>query len=42
MHYWDDYFYFEIINPDTGEVLPEGEYGELVITTLEKDFPVVN
>lgn len=37
MHYWDDYFYFEIVNPETGEVLPEGEYGELVITTLEKE-----
>ena len=37
MHYWDDYFYFEIIDPNTGEVLPEGEFGELVITTLEKE-----
>lgn len=37
MHYWDDYFYFEIINPQTGEVLPDGEYGELVITTLKKE-----
>ena len=36
MHYWDDYLYFEIINPHTGEVLPEGEIGELVITTLKK------
>lgn len=25
MHYWDDYLYFEIINPRTGEVLPEGK-----------------
>lgn len=37
MHYWDDYFYFEIVDPDTGEVLPFGETGELVITTLEKE-----
>lgn len=37
MHYWDDYFYFEIIDPNTKEVLPEGEFGELVITTLEKE-----
>ena len=37
MHYWNDYFYFEIIDPDTGKVLPKGEYGELVITTLKKE-----
>jgi phenylacetate-CoA ligase len=37
MHYWDDYVYFEIINPHTGEILPEGEIGELVITTLKKE-----
>lgn len=37
MHYFDDYLYFEIINPKTGEVLPDGELGELVITTLRKD-----
>ncbi|NLY42973.1 MAG: phenylacetate--CoA ligase [Clostridiaceae bacterium] len=37
MHYWDDHLYFEIIDPDTGEVLPEGEFGELVITTLTKE-----
>jgi phenylacetate-CoA ligase len=36
MHYFDDYLYFEIINPKTGEVLPDGELGELVITTLKK------
>lgn len=36
LHYWDDYFYFEIIDPNTGENLPDGEYGELVITTLTK------
>lgn len=37
MHYWDDYFYFEIIDPDTGKVLPKGQLGELVITTLRKE-----
>lgn len=37
MHYWDDYFYFEIIDPKTGEVLPDGQIGELVITTLRKE-----
>ena len=37
MHYFDDYIYFEIIDPKTGEVLPDGELGELVITTLEKE-----
>lgn len=36
MHYWNDYLYFEIIDPQTGAVLPEGETGELVITTLRK------
>ncbi|MBD8029375.1 AMP-binding protein [Corynebacterium gallinarum] len=39
---WEDHFYPEIINPETGEVLPDGEYGELVITSLTKEaFPVV-
>lgn len=37
IHYWPDYVYFEIVDPTTGEVLPEGEYGELVITTLTKE-----
>lgn len=37
LHYFDDYLYFEIINPETGEVLPEGELGELVITTFRKE-----
>lgn len=36
MHYWDDYIYCEIIDPKTGVVLPEGQPGELVITTLRK------
>ena len=37
MHYFDDYLYFEVIDPKTGEVLPDGELGELVITTLKKE-----
>lgn len=37
MHYYDDYLYFEVIDSKTGEVLPEGEVGELVITTLRKE-----
>lgn len=37
MHYFDDFLYFEIIDPKTGEVLPDGELGELVITTLQKE-----
>ena len=34
IHYWDDYVYIEIINPETGEPVPDGETGEIVITTL--------
>jgi len=37
MHIWTDYLYFEIIDPKTGKILPEGEIGELVITTLCKE-----
>lgn len=37
MHYWDDYIYCEIVDPKTGAVLPDGEIGELVITTLKKE-----
>ncbi|MDL2298825.1 phenylacetate--CoA ligase, partial [Synergistaceae bacterium OttesenSCG-928-D05] len=37
MHYFTDYIYCEIINPETGQVLPEGEEGELVITTYRKE-----
>ncbi|MCX7773818.1 MAG: phenylacetate--CoA ligase [Clostridia bacterium] len=37
MHYFDDFLYFEIIDSETGEVLPDGEVGELVITTLKKE-----
>jgi len=39
---WEDHFYPEIINPETGEVLPDGSDGELVFTSLTKEaFPVV-
>ena len=37
MHYWSDHLLFEIIDPITGEQLPEGSLGELVITTLTKE-----
>lgn len=37
LHIWEDHFLPEIINPDTGEVLPDGEKGELVITTITKE-----
>ena len=37
MHIFDDYLYTEIIDPATGEVLPDGEEGEIVITTLVKE-----
>ena len=39
---WEDHFYPEIIDPDTGEVLPDGSEGELVFTTLSKEaLPVI-
>jgi phenylacetate-CoA ligase len=37
MHIFDDYLYLEIIDPETGKVLPDGEWGEIVITTLVKE-----
>ena len=37
MHYWDDYLYLEIIDPETGRNVPDGEWGEIVITTLVKE-----
>ncbi len=37
LHFNEDYFYPEIINPETGEVLPDGEKGELVITSLGRE-----
>ena len=42
LHFNEDHFLPEIINPETGEVLPEGERGELVLTTLTKEgLPVL-
>jgi len=39
---WEDHFYPEVINPETEEVLPDGEEGELVFTSLTKEaFPVI-
>ena len=41
-HVWEDHFYPEIVDPDTGEVLPDGEKGELVFTSLTKQaMPIV-
>ena len=37
MHYWDDYLYIEIIDPHTLKPVPDGEMGEIVITTLVKE-----
>lgn len=37
LHVWEDHFLLEIIDPDTQEVLPDGEKGELVITTITKE-----
>jgi phenylacetate-CoA ligase len=42
LHVWEDHFYPEVIDPVTGEVLPDGEEGELVLTTLTKQaMPVI-
>ncbi|MFJ5720870.1 phenylacetate--CoA ligase PaaK [Streptomyces sp. NPDC093149] len=42
LHIWEDHFYPEIVDPFTGEVLPEGEEGELVFTSLTKEaMPVI-
>jgi phenylacetate-CoA ligase len=42
LHIWEDHFYPEVIDPDTGKVLPDGEMGELVFTSLTKEaFPVI-
>ena len=42
LHIWEDHFYPEVIDPATGEVLPDGELGELVFTSLSKEaMPVI-
>src|SRR6201994_1340414 len=42
LHVWEDHFYPEVVDPDTGAVLPDGTIGELVFTSLTKEaFPVV-
>jgi phenylacetate-CoA ligase len=42
MYLWEDHFYPEVIDPQTGEVLPDGEKGELVFTSLSKEaMPVI-
>ena len=37
IHYWGDYYILEILDPDTLEPVPEGEWGEMVVTTLAKE-----
>ncbi len=42
MHLWEDFYIMEIINPDTGERLPDGEAGELVITHINREaMPII-
>jgi len=42
LHIWEDHFYPEVIDPETGALLPDGEKGELVFTSLTKEaFPVI-
>jgi phenylacetate-CoA ligase len=42
LHVWEDHFYPEIVDPETGAVLPDGEKGELVFTSLTKEaMPVI-
>jgi phenylacetate-CoA ligase len=42
LHIWEDHFYPEVIDPETGEVLPDGEMGELVFTSLTKQaLPII-
>jgi phenylacetate-CoA ligase len=42
LHVWEDHFYPEIIDPETGKALPDGEFGELVFTSLTKEaLPVI-
>ncbi|WP_341702810.1 phenylacetate--CoA ligase PaaK [Ferrovibrio sp.] len=42
LHIWEDHFYPEVINPETGEVVPDGQEGELVFTSLTKEaLPII-
>ncbi|MFD9900614.1 phenylacetate--CoA ligase PaaK [Mesorhizobium sp. NPDC059025] len=42
LHVWEDHFYPEVIDPETGEVVPDGEMGELVFTSLTKEaLPII-
>ncbi|MDG1470245.1 MAG: phenylacetate--CoA ligase [Ascidiaceihabitans sp.] len=42
LHIWEDHFFPEIINPETGEPVADGEQGELVVTSLTKEaFPII-
>jgi len=42
LHLWEDHFYPEVVDPETGAVLPDGEMGELVFTSLTKEaFPII-
>ena len=42
IHVWEDQYITEIINPETGEVVPDGEYGEIVFTSLNREaMPVI-
>ena len=42
LHIWEDHFFPEIINPETGELVADGEQGELVFTSLTKEaFPII-
>ncbi len=42
LHVWEDHFYPEVIDPETGAVLPDGKMGELVFTSLTKEaFPII-
>ncbi|GAA3278125.1 phenylacetate--CoA ligase [Dactylosporangium vinaceum] len=42
LHIWEDHFYPEVVDPDSGAVLPEGELGELVFTSLTKEaMPII-
>ena len=42
LHLWEDHFYPEVVDPETGAILPDGEMGEMVFTSLTKEaFPII-